>query len=341
VAAVTLENVSKHFGSVTALDRVSLEIESGEFVTVLGPSGCGKSTLLRLVAGLDAPTTGEVRIGTRRLETLAVRDRRISMVFQRPMLYPHKTVRSSVEFPLLARKVPRVERRSRAEAMARVLGVADVLERRGASLSEGQCQRVALARALVSEPAVVLLDEPLSAVDASTRDEIREELLTLHGRLGITILYVTHDHLEAMAMGSRVAVMSPGRVEQIATPREIYAAPASVGVARSLGSPGMNILTPGRLDDTRDLIGLRPEHLRLDLEGLLPVVVSRVEYRGHESLILAMTPWGDEITVRSHAGIEVSPGDPCRLSWDVEDVHRFDSVTGERLAQHRPFGPAL
>jgi multiple sugar transport system ATP-binding protein len=242
-AAVVLDGVVKIFpGEVTAVDNVSLEIGGGEFMVLVGPSGCGKSTLLRLIAGLEQVTSGSILIGGRDVTGVAPQDRDIAMVFQNYALYPHMTVCENLEFGLKRRKVDREERQRRVLEAARTLGLDDLLERKPAALSGGQRQRVAIGRAMVRDPVAFLMDEPLSNLDAKLRVSMRSALARLHERLGVTTVYVTHDQVEAMTLGQRVAVIRDGRVQQVDTPQNLFNAPANLFVAAFIGSPSMNLV---------------------------------------------------------------------------------------------------
>src|SRR3954451_20036338 len=242
MANVVFDHVTKRFGDVVAVDALDLAIGDREFLVLLGPSGCGKSTALRMVAGLEEPTEGAIRIGDQRVDGIDPKDRDIAMVFQSYALYPHQSVRQNIEFPLRSRKVPPAEREKLVSDAASQLGLGELLDRKPRELSGGQLQRVALARAIVRRPAVFLMDEPLSNLDAKMRTATRAELVELHQRLGTTFVYVTHDQIEAMTMGSRVAVLDDGSLQQIGAPQEVYERPANVFVAQFIGSPPMNIL---------------------------------------------------------------------------------------------------
>jgi multiple sugar transport system ATP-binding protein len=249
VSEIRLERVSKLFaGDVRAVDAVDLAIASSEFMVLVGPSGCGKSTLLRMVAGLEEVSDGEIWIGDREVSRLAPRDRDIAMVFQNYALYPHLTVEKNLGYGLKVRKTPKAEIDRRVHEVARLLGLEELLARRPSALSGGQRQRVAMGRAIVREPAAFLMDEPLSNLDAKLRVDMRAELARLHERLGVTTIYVTHDQVEAMTLGSRVAVMRSGSVQQVDTPQALYRAPANLFVAAFIGSPSMN-LVEAELDD--------------------------------------------------------------------------------------------
>ena len=242
MAGVTLKGLTKRFGDVVAVNNVDLEIRDGEFLVLVGPSGCGKTTCLRMVAGLEEATDGEIRIGERLVNNVAPKDRDIAMVFQNYALYPHMSVYENMAFGLKLRKVPREEIARRVEEAAEMLGIQQLLKRRPKELSGGQRQRVAVGRAIVREPAVFLMDEPLSNLDAKLRVQTRAELIKLHRRLGITTIYVSHDQVEAMTMGDRIAVMLDGVVQQVDTPLSLFNHPVNVFVAGFIGSPAMNFV---------------------------------------------------------------------------------------------------
>jgi len=353
VAGIRLTGVSKRFGDVVAVDRLDLEVADGEFLVLLGPSGCGKSTALRMVAGLEEPSEGEIRIGDRVVDGVEPKDRDVAMVFQTYALYPHKTVRANIEMPLKPRKVPRDERARQVHEVAATLGMEGLLDRKPRELSGGQRQRVALARAIVRRPAAFLMDEPLSNLDAKLRIQTRADLIELHRRLGTTILYVTHDQVEAMTMADRVAVLDAGRLQQVGPPQEVYDRPANAFVARFIGSPPMNLL-PATVADgvvrvgdgslpTPDgapaasgpvSVGVRPEHLREAgaEEPGVAVTVRVVESLGHERLLVCEAADGSPVIVRRPADAPVPPdGAALRLAADPAHVHLFDATTGERL----------
>jgi len=330
VAQVRLQNITKQFDGVMAVEDIDLDIADREFMILLGPSGCGKSTLLRMIAGLENPTEGEVWIGDVLVNDILPKQRDVAMVFQSYALYPHKTVQANIEFPLKVRKVDKAERAEAALAAADALGLREYMGRKPGQLSGGQRQRVALARAIVRKPAVFCMDEPLSNLDAKLRGETRAELIALHQRLASTFIYVTHDQVEAMTMGSRIAVMSRGHIEQVGTPNEVYAKPASVFVAQFVGMPPMNILPAATLEAGAHLVGVRPEHLRIG-SGPLSMTVTLVEQLGHEMLITG-TIAGQRIVVRTAADI-VAPlvGDVVDVDADQSSRHRFDPVTEKRI----------
>jgi ABC-type sugar transport system ATPase subunit len=266
MSQVNIESIVKRFGQVTALDHVSLAIPKGAFVVLLGPSGCGKTSLLRLIAGLDTADSGRIVLGDKDITHVHARDRDIAMVFQSYALYPHMSVRRNMSFSLELRKVPRARIDERVEAVAQTLGIGHLLDRRPKQLSGGQRQRVALGRAIVREPSVFLFDEPLSNLDAKLRTAMRGELIRLHKRLGTTVVYVTHDQVEAMTMGQLVVVMKDGRIEQLGPPLEVYRNPQTLFVAEFIGSPAMNLL-PGRIDAAQGCIVSNDGNLRLPLDA--------------------------------------------------------------------------
>ncbi len=308
MADVEFRKVRKAWGAVVAVDDLDLAIEAGEFVSLLGPSGCGKTTTLRMLAGLDFPSAGEILIGGRRVNDLPPAQRDIAMVFQSYALYPHMTVAENIAYPLKKRGVPRGERGPRVAKVAEMLQLGPLLDRRPRQLSGGQQQRVALGRALVRDPRVFLLDEPLSNLDAKLRGHMRAELVELHRRLGRTMVYVTHDQLEAMTMSDRIAILEGGRLQQFAPPQAVYAAPANRFVAGFIGTPSMNLIdgelaagpagpefrAPGLALAVGPLaagtqpgpacLGLRPEHLSFGT-GPLAGTVQLVEETGHEAII--------------------------------------------------------
>lgn len=338
MAVVEVRGLSKHFGDVIAVDGVDLRSEEGEFLVLLGPSGCGKTTLLRMIAGLEQPTAGQILLGGDDVSGLPPRARRIAMVFQSYALYPHMTVANNIAFPLKAQGMEAEERAEKVHWAARLFEIEPLLHRRPRQLSGGERQRVALARALVREPTVFLLDEPLSNLDAKLRAAARDDLMEFQRRIGTTTIYVTHDQVEAMGMGDRIAVMDHGRVRQLGTPEEVYHHPADVFVARFLGSPPMNLL------ETKDfLFGFRPEQflpegIADEGDDLVPFTfhVNRVEYlgserylyghiRGHdETKVIAMLPG----TVRS----PVTPDQDHKFSVARDQIRYFDSETEMRIS---------
>jgi len=371
LAQVSFDGVTKRFGDTTAVDDLTLSIPDGELLVLLGSSGCGKTTALRLVAGLEEISDGTVSIGDRVVNDVDPKDRDVAMVFQSYALYPHLTVGKNIEFPLRQRGVDKEERVTKVKRAAETLGLGDLLGRKPAQLSGGQRQRVALARAIVREPLVFLMDEPLSNLDAALRVQTRADIVELQSRLKTTTLYVTHDQVEAMTMGHRIAVMSAGRLQQVAAPEDLYAHPTNVFVAHFLGSPGMNLVegmlvengSPGAsgggsrgtlcvafagasvplpaevADPVRGsgpdvVLGLRPESLRLSPDGVIAANVIIVELLGAETHVICHTESGARIIVRQSAGAtKPALGEAVRIAVDAdpEAYHLFDATTGERL----------
>lgn len=290
MAIVETRALKKYYGDVAAVNGIDLLIRDGEFLVLLGPSGCGKTTLLRMIAGFETPSAGEILIGGKVVNDLPPRARKIAMVFQSYALYPHMTVTKNIAFPLKTQGVEKTVISEKVEWAASLFGIGHLLGRKPRELSGGERQRVALARALVREPAVFLLDEPLSNLDAQLRSSARDELQQLQRRIGTTTIYVTHDQVEAMGLGDRIAVMKAGTVRQVGTPQEIYDEPADTFVARFVGSPPMNVL------QHRDyLLGFRPEHFLpkgtsngRDEMVSFPFRVTRVEYLGADRLLYGM-----------------------------------------------------
>jgi ABC-type sugar transport system ATPase subunit len=343
-AALELEGVHKRYGDVAALRGLDLHVGAGELLVLVGPSGCGKTTALRAAAGLEEVTEGTIRIGGRDVTRLLPAARNVAMVFQSYALFPHLNVAENIGFGLRARRVARAEARERIATAARVVGCESLLERKPHELSGGERQRVALARALVREPDVFLLDEPLSNLDAQLRVEMRAELRRLHDRLGATMVYVTHDQVEALTMGDRVAVLSEGVLQQVGEPDEVYRRPANRFVATFVGSPAMNVLPaepdgdrlragpftferPPGLGDRPVEIGIRPEHLALVPEGA-SAVVEVVEIAGNETFI-HLDAQGTRLVAR--VGPEQRPmvGSTVALAVSIPgSVHLFDAETG-------------
>jgi ABC-type sugar transport system ATPase subunit len=346
-AALELEGVHKRYGDVAALRGLDLRVAAGELLVLVGPSGCGKTTALRAAAGLEEVSEGTIRIGGRDVTRLLPAARNVAMVFQSYALFPHLNVAENIGFGLRARRVARAEARERVAAAARVVGCEALLERRPYELSGGERQRVALARALVREPDVFLLDEPLSNLDAQLRVEMRAELRRLHDRLGATMVYVTHDQVEALTMGDRVAVLSEGVLQQVGGPDEVYRRPANRFVATFVGSPAMNVLPAEPAGDrlragpfTFDRppvvggraveIGIRPEHLALVPEGA-PAVVELVEVAGNETFI-HLDAGGARLVARVGPEQRPAVGSTVALAVTIPgSIHVFDAETGVAL----------
>jgi sn-glycerol 3-phosphate transport system ATP-binding protein len=336
VANISLQGISKHWDTATALADTSLDIASGSFTVLLGPSGCGKSTTLRLIAGLDLPSSGRLMIDNRDVTALPPAERNIAMVFQNYALFPHLSVADNIVFGLQVRKLPRSEQQQRLKDVAELVGLGALLDRKPGQLSGGQQQRVALARALVSRAPVCLMDEPLSNLDAQLRQEMRRELRELQQRLQLTVVYVTHDQAEAMSMADQVVLLNKGRIEQVATPRELYAHPATAFAARFIGTPPMNLaaLQDGRVRGSDVLLpapagaawlGLRPEAVSLQaLPGgsSVPAQLRSIEYLGADAVLRCAV--GDEtLTVRTEGAIDLPPGAPLTLGWPADQAHWF------------------
>jgi ABC-type sugar transport system ATPase subunit len=360
VGRVAIRGVTKRFGDVTAVDDLTLEVADEEFLVLLGPSGCGKSTALRMIAGLEEPTAGTIEIGDRTVNDVEAKDRDIAMVFQSYALYPHMTVRRNIEFPLRSRRVPKEERDRLVDEAAGVLGLTELLGRKPAQLSGGQRQRVALARAIVRRPQAFLMDEPLSNLDAKLRVQTRAELVELRRRLRATILYVTHDQVEAMTMGDRIAILDEGVLQQVGGPQEVYVRPTNLFVARFIGNPPMNTITgnvtrqdgglgvriPGgvvalppalgaaveRRGLEQVVIGVRPEHLVIDPSGPLRAKVTVVEVLGHERHVLCRLEDGQLVIVRqSSGGAAPAEESQVQLATEAAHLHVFDPASERRV----------
>jgi multiple sugar transport system ATP-binding protein len=352
--------VNKRFGGVTVLHDLTLEINDKEFFVLLGPSGCGKTTALRIIAGLEEPSGGSIYIGDRVVNDVPPKDRDLSMVFQSYALYPHMSVYDNLSFGLRMRKHTKEEIDRLVRDVAQTLGIVELLDRKPGQISGGQRQRVALGRAIVRRPQAFLMDEPLSNLDAKMRVQMRAELIRLHRELGTTFIYVTHDQVEAMTMGGRVAVMQGGRLQQVAPPQEVYDKPANLFVAEFIGSPAMNFLR-GDQQDSGDLlnpdalftlndaqeaavrantgdvvIGIRPEHL-VPVEGdasayaaTLSGLVDVVESLGSEQHVIVNMPNGS-LSVRLSGPARVQHGHALKLGVLAEHLHLFDKSTGRRI----------
>lgn len=387
MASITLKHVAKHFGPKVAISDVDLRVEDGEFLVLLGPSGCGKSTLLRMLAGLETVSSGEIHLDERRVDQLPPSARDMAFVFQSYALYPHMTVRRNIAFPLIMRQFKwwfhlpiignlvkrRIERSPEVaglvEKTAKVLSLTEMLDRYPRTLSGGQRQRVALGRAMVRQPEVFLMDEPLSNLDAKLRTAMRSEITRLHQRVAGTFVYVTHDQVEAMTMGTRIALMRDGVIQQFGTPREIYTSPANTYVARFIGTPPMNLIE-GRIDNdgirigetnlalprslatagrrtARDavLLGIRPNALTLGTPGAaggLAATVSLVEHAGAESVVAvklshATTSHEEEgavageIMITASGYSDLKPGDAVTVGLDLSEAVLFSRSTGQRM----------
>jgi sn-glycerol 3-phosphate transport system ATP-binding protein len=332
MSAIELRDVTKSWGAAHAVHGISFIAEAGTLVVLLGPSGCGKSTTLRLIAGLETPNAGRIRIAGEDVTELPPARRRLAMVFQSYALFPHLSVAENIVFGLRVRRVGGGERRRRLERTARLLGLEQLLERKPAQLSGGQQQRVALGRAIIAEQPVCLMDEPLSNLDAQLRHDMRREIRALQQKLGITMVYVTHDQTEAMSMADQVILMRAGRIEQDAPPDLLYARPATVFAARFIGAPPMNVVPLRALDPAAAdgvLLGIRPEEVRIAGTGIAARVVSS-EYLGADTVI-ACEVGGAALTVRAPGRLAAAAGDVFHLAWTDEAAHFFDAASGRRL----------
>jgi sn-glycerol 3-phosphate transport system ATP-binding protein len=358
MAAIVLEQLTKRYAEAAAIREVDVTVPEGSFTVLLGPSGCGKSTTLRMIAGLDTPTSGRILIGGRDVTHLPPAQRRIAMVFQSYALFPHLSVRENILFGLKVRKEPRSQYAPRLARVAELLGLEALLDRKPSQLSGGQQQRVALGRAVISEAPVCLMDEPLSNLDAQLRHDMRREIRALQAKLGITMVYVTHDQTEAMSMADQVVLLRGGAVEQCDTPDGLYARPATEFAARFIGTPPMNLMTLDTVGGARLLagtgepaipgapaqaarIGVRPEHIRLVEAGGdadtrtsgidapagpgHAAVVQSVEYFGADSIVTCAVGASAGVAVRLSGHASVAPGSRIRLRWLPEHQHFFDA----------------
>ena len=371
MASLEIDHIQKRFGSVEVLKDIDIKIGHGDFLVLVGPSGCGKSTLLNVIAGLDHSTSGAIRIDGKVVNDLEPKERDIAMVFQSYALYPSMTVEENIGFSLEMRKVPKEQRKAQIRQVADLLQISHLLDRRPSQLSGGQRQRVAMGRALVREPKIFLFDEPLSNLDAKLRVEMRTEIKKLHARLGATIVYVTHDQIEAMTMATRIAVMKDGILQQFGTPADIYERPANTFVATFMGSPAMNLLAaeivdqaggrmvkldgvpgedallpiPALVDPSalavgqKVLLGLRPEWIAEHGDGKgqavrpLAFEVEVVEPTGPD-MFLALRLGTVEVMARLPADAKVRAGETCRLDVDLAKAVLFDRTSGAAIAMH-------
>ncbi|MBW2337541.1 MAG: ABC transporter ATP-binding protein [Deltaproteobacteria bacterium] len=339
MSSIETHNLVKEWGKVRAVDGVSFQVAKGSLTVLLGPSGCGKSTILRMIAGLEEVTTGQVTIGGQDITYMDAAKRGVSMVFQSYALFPHLNVRENILFGLKVRGVSSTERRKRLSEVAQMVGLEELLLRKPANLSGGQRQRVALARSIVSQQPVCLMDEPLSNLDAKLRNEMRDEIRALQQKLGLTMLYVTHDQIEAMTMADQVVLLKNGRIEQIAAPYELYEHPATAFAANFIGSPPMNLI---RLDLVKDRaalsaaggqiqvpernrgwsIGVRPEAIKLSECGLT-TKVGAIDFLGSETIIRLV--YGEQtLFAKINGRAKIAPGDQVAVSWSPDAAHLFN-----------------
>ncbi|MCY4459311.1 MAG: sn-glycerol-3-phosphate ABC transporter ATP-binding protein UgpC [Albidovulum sp.] len=351
MASLALRNLVKSFDRTEVLHGISLDVKDGEFVVLVGPSGCGKSTTLRLIAGLEELTAGEIEIEGRVVNNLEPKDRNIAMVFQNYAIYPHMSVRKNIGFGLRTSKLSRAEKEARLLEVSGILDMNDLLDRKPSQLSGGQRQRVAIGRAMVRDPAVFLFDEPLSNLDAQLRTQMRLEIKKLHQRVGNTIIFVTHDQIEAMTMADRIVIMKDGRIQQVGTPSEVYHEPANIFVAQFIGAPSMNLLSGTAdggavrigagggielgvaIEDGRPVkVGVRPDDLRPDggAETLVEGEVTVREPLGPETLVHVGTEHG-EVIAKADGRTPPEVGERVKLSARREAIHIFDAKTGNVL----------
>jgi sn-glycerol 3-phosphate transport system ATP-binding protein len=348
---IVLDHVTKQYsGAAPAVRNLSFTVEAGTLTVLLGPSGCAKSTTLRMIAGLDTPTSGRIHIGGKDVTDLPPARRRIAMVFQSYALFPHLSVRENILFGLKVRGEPSKEFKPRLDKVAALLGLEALLDRRPSQLSGGQQQRVALGRAVISEAPVCLMDEPLSNLDAQLRHEMRREIRALQQKLGITMVYVTHDQTEAMSMADRVVLLNGGRIEQNDPPDRLYGAPGTEFSARFIGTPPMNVLAldPRTRQLGRDAggalsevpvkaakLGIRPEHIQITTGNGLPAVVEAVEYFGADSIVACTLGANPGVAVRVAGHLRATPGEPITLRWNAAHQHFFDA-SGVALSRPTP-----
>jgi multiple sugar transport system ATP-binding protein len=351
LASLSLENIRKSYGASEVLHGINVDIADGEFVVLVGPSGCGKSTLLRAIAGLEDITSGTLRIGDRVVNDVEPKERDIAMVFQNYALYPHMTVSENMAFSMRLRGASQSDKNRAVREAAAILGLEALLDRYPRQLSGGQRQRVAMGRAIVRDPQVFLFDEPLSNLDAKLRVQMRAEIKELHQRLGTTMIYVTHDQIEAMTMADKIVVLQEGRVEQIGSPLELYDRPRNRFVAGFIGSPSMNLvegramsgsvltnagytvpLTVSQVPEGMPLgLGVRPEHVILDPDGFKARVVL-VEPTGSETQV-NFDISGQTLIAVFRERFSARPGDEIGLRFNYDQLHLFDSETGQRLSE--------
>jgi sn-glycerol 3-phosphate transport system ATP-binding protein len=336
MSAIEVKNLSKSWGDIDAVKNVSFSVKEESFTVLLGPSGCGKSTILKMLSGLENVTSGTIKIENKDVTEVEASKRGVSMVFQSYALFPHLNVKENIQFGLKVRKVPPAEREKRVNEAAKVVGLSDLLDRKPANLSGGQRQRVALARSIVSDQSVCLMDEPLSNLDSKLRAEMRDEIRDLQKRLGLTVVYVTHDQVEAMSMADQIILLNSGEIIQKGAPEEIYNYPNSIFSAQFIGLPPMNILKLKDLDivslskENQEKIkasnnsinlGIRPEHLVFSKKGL-PVVVNGIDYFGGET-VFKVSHLDQEFFLREPRQPKINLNDKLNISWSPDDMHLF------------------
>ena len=337
MSAIEVKNLSRSYGDIDAVKDVSFTVPEKSFTVLLGPSGCGKSTILKMLSGLEQVSHGTINIGGAGVTDVEASKRGVSMVFQSYALFPHLNVKENIQFGLKVRKVPAEEREKKVAEAAQVVGLSELLDRKPANLSGGQRQRVALARSIVSDQSVCLMDEPLSNLDSKLRAEMRDEIRDLQKRLGLTVVYVTHDQVEAMSMADQIILLKLGEIVQVGAPEEIYNSPNSVFSAQFIGLPPMNILNLNEIDvssldskiysavdsnkNIKD-IGVRPEHIVFSKKGL-PVVVKSIDYFGGET-VFKLTHQEKDFFLREPRQPKIQLGDKLNVSWNLDDMYLFD-----------------
>ena len=337
MSAIEVKNLSRSYGDIDAVKDVSFTVPEKSFTVLLGPSGCGKSTILKMLSGLEQVSHGTINIGGADVTEVEASKRGVSMVFQSYALFPHLNVKENIQFGLKVRKVPAEEREKKVAEAAQVVGLTELLDRKPANLSGGQRQRVALARSIVSDQSVCLMDEPLSNLDSKLRAEMRDEIRDLQKRLGLTVVYVTHDQVEAMSMADQIILLKLGEIVQVGAPEEIYNSPNSVFSAQFIGLPPMNILNLNEIDvssldskiysavdsnkNIKD-IGVRPEHIVFSKKGL-PVVVKSIDYFGGET-VFKLTHQEKDFFLREPRQPKIQLGDKLSVSWNLDDMYLFD-----------------
>jgi sn-glycerol 3-phosphate transport system ATP-binding protein len=337
MSAIEVKNLSKSWGEIEAIKNVSFTVPEKSFTVLLGPSGCGKSTILKMLSGLESVTSGSIKIKNRDVTSVEASKRGVSMVFQSYALFPHLNVKENIQFGLKVRKVPAAEREKRVAEAANAVGLSDLLDRKPANLSGGQRQRVALARTIVSDHSICLMDEPLSNLDSKLRAEMRDEIRDLQQRLGLTVVYVTHDQVEAMSMADQIILLNSGQIVQKGAPEEIYNCPNSVFSAQFIGLPPMNVLRLNQVDLTtltKEIqskirvsnnvinLGVRPEHLEFSQKGL-PVEVKGIDYFGGET-VFRIRHLEKDFFLREPRQPKIHLGDKLHVSWQPEDMYLFD-----------------
>lgn len=328
---LTVSNLTKEYANHCVVNEISFSIEQGEFISLLGPSGCGKSTTLNMIAGLESPSGGEIHLGNNNITHLPPGKRGLSMVFQSYALFPHLTVKENILFGLKARRVDKQEQIKRLKHAIELVGLGEHIHKKPSQLSGGQCQRVALARSIASQAPLCLMDEPLSNLDTKLRNEMRNELRQLQKSLGLTLVYVTHDQIEAMSMADKIILLNQGQVEQQGTPESFYQQPESTFVARFIGHPPMNLIPHGE-----HIIGIRPEHIELNSAGHAATIHS-CDYQGATTVInvdIVSGPYqgAKDIQLSLMGKHHLSTGAQLNILWPEQEQHLFSKTTGKRLA---------